>query len=350
MGLSTAYYFKKKHPKARVILFERGILPSGASTKNAGFACFGSISELQEDLTKMPEDLVWETVEMRYKGLLNLRKILSDRQLHYEASGGFEVFDNKQSFEKCQESIPIFNQILKSNLNLKNTYKISHSAIETCGMSGFKFAILNQHEGQIHSGSALFNLTKLVRDSGVYIINGFNIKKIIKGNGNILLLSENGEEVKCSKVVVCTNGFARQLLPQLKVEPARSQVIVTEPIPGLKLKGAFHYDSGYYYFRNVGNRVLLGGGRNLDFIGENTFDFGTTQLIQKKLKQILNKKVVPYSKPKIAYRWSGIMGVGSEKKPIVKLLTPNLICAVRMGGMGVAIGSLIGEQAAKLAE
>jgi hypothetical protein len=38
------------------------------------------------------------------------------------------------------------------------------------------------------------------------------------------------------------------------------------------------------------------------------------------------------------------MGVGSQKKPIVKQLSNHVYCGVRMGGMGVAIGSLIGKE------
>jgi glycine/D-amino acid oxidase-like deaminating enzyme len=40
-GLSTAVSIKEKNPKISVLVVERGILPTGASTKNAGFACFG---------------------------------------------------------------------------------------------------------------------------------------------------------------------------------------------------------------------------------------------------------------------------------------------------------------------
>ncbi len=39
------------------------------------------------------------------------------------------------------------------------------------------------------------------------------------------------------------------------------------------------------------------------------------------------------------------MGVGTEKKPIIKKISPNVVCAVRMGGMGVAIGSFVGQMA-----
>ena len=36
-------------PKSKVLILERGIFPNGASTKNAGFATFGSLSEIISD-------------------------------------------------------------------------------------------------------------------------------------------------------------------------------------------------------------------------------------------------------------------------------------------------------------
>jgi hypothetical protein len=117
----------------------------------------------------------------------------------------------------------------------------------------------------------------------------------------------------------------------------------------LKLKGTFHYTNGYYYFRNVGNRVLLGGGRNLDFLAEETFEFGLTPLVQNKLDDLLKNMILPYTNYDVDMRWSGIMGMGPEKKSIVKAVSKNVYCGVRMGGMGIAIGSLIGEEVALLA-
>jgi len=35
------------------------------------------------------------------------------------------------------------------------------------------------------------------------------------------------------------------------------------------------------------------------------------------------------------------MGVGTTKKPIVKLINPSIAIGVRMGGMGVATGSIV---------
>ena len=58
--------------------------------------------------------------------------------------------------------------------------------------------------------------------------------------------------------------------------------------------------------------------------------------------------ILPGTDYKIENRWSGIMGLGDTKSPIVKKVSGNIYCAVRMGGMGVALGSLTGEEAATL--
>ena len=107
-------------------------------------------------------------------------------------------------------------------------------------------------------------------------------------------------------------------------------------------------DEGYYYFRNIDNRILFGGGRNLDFKAEETTDLNQTDLIQNKLESLLKSTILPATNFEIDYRWSGIMGVGNQKKAIVKQVSNHVFCGVRLGGMGVAIGSLIGKELAEL--
>jgi len=47
---------------------------------------------------------------------------------------------------------------------------------------------------------------------------------------------------------------------------------------------------------------------------------------------------------------SGIMGVGKQKTPIVKRVSNTIMCGVRLGGMGVALGSLVGKELAGLVD
>ena len=44
------------------------------------------------------------------------------------------------------------------------------------------------------------------------------------------------------------------------------------------------------------------------------------------------------------------MGVGKQKSPIVKQVSNSIFCGVRLGGMGVALGSLVGKELAELAD
>ena len=107
-------------------------------------------------------------------------------------------------------------------------------------------------------------------------------------------------------------------------------------------------DRGYYYFRNINDQILFGGARNLDFEGETTTAFGETELIQNQLEKILRDVILPDTDFTIAHRWSGIMGMGTHKNPVVQQLSSHVYCGVRLGGMGVAIGSSIGAELAEL--
>ena len=101
-------------------------------------------------------------------------------------------------------------------------------------------------------------------------------------------------EITSKNTIIATNGFAKNWIKD-DVLPARAQILITNEIPNLKVKGTFHFDKGYYYFRNVGNRVLLGGGRNIDLTGETTETFGLSNKIQLKLKDLLENVILPVS-------------------------------------------------------
>ena len=344
VGLSTALHFKLKNKKSNVLILERGSLPMGASTKNAGFACFGSATELFDDLNKTNEQTVFETVEMRWKGLQLLLKTLGKKNMGYFGFGGYELFDSSEELETIEESIPYLNKKIREATGLNNTF--SKKKTKFFSSKKIKALVFNQYEGQLDTGSMMETLQDLVRLSGVKTLHGVNVMKINDLRSGVEILTESGS-FKCGKAVIATNGFANDLIKIKNVDPARAQVLITKPIKGLKLKGTFHYDKGYYYFRNIDNRILLGGGRNLDFKSETTVDFKLNPIIQAKLESMLKNLILEGTPFEIEHRWCGIMGVGNEKKPIIEFHSANVLLAIRMGGMGVAIGSLVGKLAAE---
>ncbi len=342
VGLSTALHLKSKYPKSNILILEKGQLPNGASTKNAGFACFGSLSEISSDLKNHSILEVVDLVEKRWNGLSLLRQILGDKNIDFKQLGGYELFDNDSDlFEDCTPKMTEINQYLKP-LFKEDVFTITRNNFNFTNVKSQ--LIHNKFEGQIDTGKMMENLLQKVQSLGVKILNNADVS-YIDDFGTVSLA--NNFSFQSNKIIIATNGFANQFLDE-DLQPARAQVLITQPIKNLHIKGTFHLDEGYYYFRNIDNRILLGGGRNLDFKTEETHEFGTTELIQQKLESLLKEVILPKQEVEITHRWSGIMGVGEQKKVIVKQVSNNVYCGVRLGGMGIAIGSLIGKEIAEL--
>lgn len=344
VGLNAALHYKSLHPAHKVLVLERGILPNGASTKNAGFACFGSPSELLDDLKTNSEDVVFSLVEKRWKGLQELRQRIGDKNMDFQNHGGMELFtkSNPSLYSKCSDQIGYLNQQLRDSVG-DDVYQITANNFGFEEISGI---IKNQYEGQIDTGKMMTSLLDLIQEEGIQVLNNVNVLTVEDSESEVLIETSIGT-VKASKVVVTTNGFASKLL-DINVKPARAQVLITKPLDQVPFEGTFHYDKGYYYFRNIHNRILFGGGRNLDFDGETTTELSTTPLIINELERLLNEVIVPNTTAQIDYTWAGVMGVGDTKEAIVKPISKNVFAAVRMGGMGVAIGTLIGIEVAEL--
>ncbi len=351
VGLSTALSLKEAARSLKVVILERGPLPIGASTRNAGFACFGSMTELLDDLQTRSENEVWTLVQKRWQGLLRLRQRIGDDVLQYTEAGGFELFrpGEEEVFAQCLEQRQQFNQQLKQITGHPEVYRMGDNRINDFGFRGVAHLMENQIEGVLHTGKMMQALLKLVQQWDIKVINGVGVLNMREETRGMQVDTDNGWRINARHLVVATNGFAATLLPELAVNPARNQVLVTEPITDPPFRGGFHYDRGYVYFREIDGRILLGGGRNLDPEGETTTELGQTQQIKEYLESLLSEVILPGRKVRIDQVWSGIMGVGTVKSPIVQNISSKVTVAVRLGGMGVAIGSLVGEEAARLA-
>lgn len=345
VGLHAGLRLRERYPEAKILVLEKGMLPQGASTKNAGFACFGSLSEIMKDLKTHSEDDVVNLIEKRWKGLQLLRKRLGDSAIDFKPHGGYELFlkEDELGFSECISKIPFVNEVLKPLFKAD----VFSKEVDRFGFENIQdYLIFNPFEGQIDTGNMMQALLKQAISSDILILNQQTVNSYLDA-GNHVEVVVNDFSFKTRKLLFATNGFANSLTNGA-VKPARAQVLITQPIHNLDIKGTFHLDRGYYYFRNIDNRILLGGGRNLDFEQETTTEFGQTKIVQNKLEDLLKNVILPNQDFQIAHRWSGIMGVGNSKNPIVSQLSENVYCGVRLGGMGVAIGSLIGTELADL--
>lgn len=347
VGLSTAISLKDKLPAARVLVLERDILPTGASTKNAGFACIGSLTELLSDFNTMPREDVLDLLQMRRNGLQLLRRRIGDEAMRYREAGSYELISMQE--EHALAEIDSVNNTLRPILG-GDAFTLANNKIEEFGFNKtyVKALISNNYEGELHTGKMMRCLIDIAITKGVEIKTGCTVSHLedLETGVRVTVPTASGEEIAfmARKLAVCTNAFARQLLPELDVQPGRGQILLTNVIPGLPFKGVFHMEEGYYYFRELDGRVLLGGGRNLDFEKETTTSFDLNQEIQLQLENRLHNIILPGHSVMITDRWTGIMAFGHTRQPLIRYHTHNIVLGVRMGGMGVAIGSAVGEQ------
>jgi len=351
-GLWTAYELANKKSSWKICVLDRGVIPTGASTRNAGFSCFGSLSELVADKNEMGEEKMMNLVNMRFQGLKKIRRVFDYKTIGYENLGGYELFEENGKWDASQleKESKYLNKLLRKILHEDKTFRLSDKKIKKFGFAGLSHLVENKLEGQLHSGKLTQALIKWLQKKGVEFIFGVEANRFQKNGNKVEVETNQGVSISSDLLFICTNAFTHQLLPNLHVEPARGQVLVTSPIEDLKLEGTFHYDEGFYYFRNLEKRILLGGARNKFFDQERTAQFETSEPVQSELERFLREVVLPCASGySIDYRWSGIMGMGKEKTPAIDQLDENVFYAVAMGGIGVATSPVVAEHVAQLA-
>ncbi|WP_165871352.1 NAD(P)/FAD-dependent oxidoreductase [Flaviaesturariibacter flavus] len=350
-GLWTAFHLLRRYPKARIAVLEKDFMSMGASTRNAGFACFGSLGELVADATEIGNDSMLDLVALRYRGLKQIRKYWKPSDIDLDWCGGYELFPpGGFSSEVLAENIEYINRLLRPITGEKHTFRECSNKISRFGFGNTSAMVVNEGEGALHAGKLAGALRRHLQRKGVQLLHSVSVTAFTEESNSVEVHTDRDFSVKAHYLAVCTNTAAGSLLPELSVTPARGQVLLTSPIEGLPWRGTFHADEGYYYFRNLGNRVLLGGARNKAFDEERSNEHATTPLIQGELERFLNEVILPgkHGTYSIELRWSGIMGMGTDKYPVMGSVRPRILAAVALGGIGVAVAPEAGRKLAKL--
>jgi len=342
VGLAAAIDIKRKVAAKSVTIVERQSYGAAASTRNAGFTCFGSVSEIVSDITKYGEHTVRSLVKQRKRGIANIRNRLGDDAIGYQQYGGYEVFEDAEEFDRWAAEMDSINDLLG-----EETFKICKTPPP---LRTYHKCIANDAEGQLNTGMFYATLIEDARRAGVEILTGMTVTDIDELNGRLSLKSHEDDsfEMTGSQLLLASNALTNTYLDNTEVVPVRNQVLITGPIHNHGLKGCFHQDRGYIYFRDLGDRILIGGARHL-FEEEAVNTFGSNEDNLKYLLEHLKRYVTSEGMDiRVDRHWSGILSGGSYRLPIVERLSDRVVIAVRLGGMGVAIGMDIGIQAATL--
>ncbi len=339
VGLFSAFFLKKALPKAKITVIERGVQPYGASTKNAGFACYGTAGEILDDMKSMNNDEIIDTVKLRWNGLQILKKTLTSQDIDLKTYGGYEVFQSLEDFEICADQLVRVNNLLQSATGLSQTLKIKEKSIGQL----YHKSLYNPMEAQLNPVKLSGEMVRHCRKLGVDFLFGVEVEHIVPEAKRVIIKCKNSPSLDTHHAILATNAFTSELYQGLDLVPSRNQVLISDPIKEFTLKGTYHMDRGYVYFRNVGNRLLIGGARNIDSKEETTSELGSNPKIIEHLNQLATK-VIGVTSFNMSHSWSGIIATGQSKQPIIKQVSDKITLAVRLGGMGVATGAAVARE------
>ncbi|NJO02237.1 MAG: FAD-binding oxidoreductase, partial [Bacteroidia bacterium] len=294
----------------------------------------------------------WRWWKKRWQGLARLRERLGDAAIAYESWGGSELLFAAD--RRILERMDYLNQLLFPIFG-QTVFSRRPELIQTFGFNPDWVVdlVYNPLEGQLDPGRMMKALAAYIQTRGVTILTGAEVEGLEEKSNGVMVQTRHGVlsspvNFLGEKVAVCTNAFSRQFFPEMELLPGRGQVLATQPIPHLLLKGTFHFDEGFYYFRNFQQRVVFGGGRNQAFEEECNLEFRTTERILLDLQHKLTNLILPNQAFVIDHSWAGIMAFTPNKQVILRKASDRLVVGVGLNGMGIALGSTLGDEIVQL--
>jgi gamma-glutamylputrescine oxidase len=158
------------------------------------------------------------------------------------------------------------------------------------------------------------------------------------------------DEVDADVVVAAGDGFTAALLPELAglVRPTRGQVLATEPLPRLRYPRPHYARHGYDYWHQLPDRrLVIGGNRDAALADEETDAVETTDLVQQRLDELVERLVGARSR--VTHRWAGIWGTTPDQMPLVGPVPgrEGVWIAGGYSGHGNALGFACGDLVAR---
>ena len=174
VGLWSAWHASHRDPNLSILILDQ--LPSGqtsASTRNAGFACYGSPSEILSDLQTESSTEVIHRMGMRYAGIQKWLEAFDRNTLGWTEGPGFEVFDETQKdkwIHTCDHLDMLNKMAQDAGISDLAYCKVSPPTQNLVG------CIAIEHEAGFHPGLAHQALKTALYARGIHFINVYEFR------------------------------------------------------------------------------------------------------------------------------------------------------------------------------
>ena len=172
--------------------------------------------------------------------------------------------------------------------------------------------LVNPRDGEINPALLVGAIAGRLKEEAIR--EGVEVTGVVPAGAEVSVRSGESE-CRAGVVILATNGYTSRLLPQVKIQPTRAQMLASAPVSKTIVDMPTYSHFGYRYWRQlVSGELLIGGWRDTSMETEVGYDDQPTDQIQEHL----DRKLAEMSPgAEVTNRWAGIMGFTESGLPLV---------------------------------
>jgi glycine/D-amino acid oxidase-like deaminating enzyme len=322
-GTSLLWHLHSRRIDA--VLVERHHIAWGASGRNAGFLLAGVASSYAEAVGRYGREKarqVWAITSENHDRMIEAAR---GQNVGHRRLGGAILPSGDEERALLIQSEQLLNE------------------------DGFKARwdgsrLLNPRDGEVDPSAIVAALARQARPRAIR--EGVHVSALETRRDGVLVRAGNAE-CEAGVVILATNGYSQQLVPGVKIQPTRAQMVATAPESRSIIDVPVYSHFGYRYWRQLATgEVLLGGWRDTALENEMTYDDEPTADIQRHLDQGLQDLGV---EAEVTHRWAGTMGFTDSGLPMAGPLDgmPNVYICAGFTGHGMGFAFMTAKQVAE---
>ena len=307
------------------VLVERERIAWGASGRNAGFLLAGVASSYAEAVRLYGREKareVWEVTNENH-----------DRMI--EAARGQEVGHRRRG----SAIVPSGDE--ERALLIESEHLLQEDGFDA-RWDGAR--LINHRDGEVDPAAMVAALARQARVGAVR--EGVGVSAV-QSRSHDVLVTAGDVQCEAGVVILATNGYTSQLVPSVKIQPTRAQMLATTPQSRELIDLPVYSHYGFRYWRQLkSGEVLVGGWRDTSPESEKTDDGEPTSEIQEHLERAARDLG---AKGEITHRWAGTMGFTESGLPLAGALEgmPNVYICAGFTGHGMGFAFMTAKQVAE---
>ena len=331
----------------RVLLLERRGNCAGASGRNAGNTGAGSGMHTAPSTVRLLHTITSANLQL----LKSLHDEL-DQDFELRLPGSMDVLTTPEQMAHARETVITMHEA-GSDVELLD--RATARSIMPSLSPRILGATYTRDRGHLWPFALVTGMADAATREGAQIRIGARVERLARSGERVTGVVANGETIDAGDVVLATNAWTPQLLPELPdgaLVPARGQILVTQPLPPL-LACPFGTNFDKEYGRQTpSGQVICGGFRRLD-VGEGlgTYNEDVTLPVLAGIARCLSDLFpILRDKARVVRAWSGIMGFTADGLPLIGQYepAPGLTIAAGFNGGGFSWGVIVGKIIASL--